>query len=70
MQNNDIIVSIKFVYQPGYSPSEKKKTIQRFPLIENESGIELQERIYNWLGEKGYERKDICNLRLVYEGNI
>lgn len=69
MNTNDIIVSIKFKYSTRNSSSDKK-TIQRFPLIENESGIELQERIYNWLGEKGYERKDICNLRLVYEGNI
>lgn len=70
MQNNDIIVSIKFVYQPGYSPSEKKKTIQRFPLIENESDVGLRERIYKWLEVKGYDRKDIYDLRLTYEGKI
>ena len=69
MNTNDIIVSIKFKYSTRNSSSDKK-TIQRFPLIENESGIELQERIYKWLEEKGYKREFIWDLRLVYEGNI
>jgi len=69
MTNNDIIVSIKFHYEVNFS-FVKKKTIQRFPLIEDESDIGLEQRIYKWLENKGYDRKDICNLCLVYEGNI
>ena len=71
MQNSDIIVSIKFDYSKNsFSGWVKKKTIQRFSLVENESDYELEKRIYKWLEEKGYKREDICNLRLVYEGNI
>jgi len=37
MQNNDIIVSIKFDYaENSFSGWVKKKTIRRFPLIEDE----------------------------------
>lgn len=71
MQNNDIIVSIKFDYaENSFSGWVKKKTIRRFPLIEDECDVELKERVYKWFEEKGYKREDICNLRLVYEGNI
>ncbi len=71
MNNSDIIVSIKFDYSKNsFSGWVKKKTIQRFSLVENESDYELEKRIYKWLEEKGYKREDICNLRLVYEGNI
>ena len=71
MNANDIIVSIKFDYSKNsFTGWVKKKTIQRFPLIENESDIDLEKRIYKWLEEKGYKRTDICNLRLIYEGNI
>ncbi len=70
MTNNDIIVLIEFSHQPGFSYSVSKKTIQRFPLIENESDIDLEKRIYKWLDYKGYDRKDIWDLTLTYEGNI
>jgi len=69
MNTNDIIVSIKFKYSTRNSSSDKK-TIQRFPLIEDESDSELVCRIYKWLEEKGYKREFIWDLRLVYEGNI
>ena len=69
MNTNDIIVLIEFDYQPGFQPSSKK-TIQRFPLIEDESDIGLEQRIYKWLEVKGYDRKDVYGLRLTYEGNI
>ena len=70
MTNNDVIVLIEFEYQPGFCPSTNKKTIQRFPLIEDESDIGLEQRIYKWLEVKGYDRNDVYDLRLTYEGNI
>ena len=70
MNNSDIIVLIEFDYQPGFQPSSNRKTIQRFPLIEDESDIGLEQRIYKWLEIKGYDRKDVYDLRLTYEGNI
>lgn len=71
MTNNDIIVSIKFDYaENSFSGWIKKKTLQRFPLIEDECDVELKERIYKWLEYKGYDRKDIWDLTLTYEGNI
>ena len=72
MNHSDIIVLIEFEYfpKPKLCVSSSRKTIQRFSLVENESDYELEKRIYKWLEEKGYKREDICNLRLVYEGNI
>lgn len=70
MTNNDIIVLIEFDYEHNHRYRSYRKTIQRFPLIEDESDIGLEQRIYKWLEEKGYERTDICNLRLIYEGGI
>jgi phosphoribosylformimino-5-aminoimidazole carboxamide ribonucleotide (ProFAR) isomerase len=71
MNTNDIIVSLKFDYVTNsFNGWLKKKTIQRFPLIENESDVELKERVYKWLEEKGYKREGICDLRLIYEGSI
>lgn len=70
MSHNDIIVLIEFDYEHSYRYRTNKKTIQRFRLIENESDIGLEKRIYEWLKEKGYEREYIYNLRLVYEGSI
>lgn len=71
MNNSDIIVSIKFDYSKNsFSGWVKKKTIQRFSLVENESDYELEKRIYKWLETKGYDRKDIYDFRLTYEGSI
>lgn len=70
MDQKDIIVLIEFDYQPGFQPSSNRKTIQRFSLIEDESDIGLEQRIYKWLEVKGYDRKDVYDLRLTYEGNI
>ncbi len=70
MNHSDIIVLIEFDYQPGFQPSSSRKTIQRFRWIEDESDIGLEQRIYKWLETKGYDRKDIYDLRLTYEGNI
>lgn len=72
MNHSDIIALIEFEYfpKPKLCVSSSRKTIQRFPLIEDESDIGMEQRIYKWLEEKGYKREDICNLRLVYEGSI
>ena len=67
MNNSDIIVLIEFDYTRY---GDNKRTLQRFPLIEDESDIGLEQRIYKWLEVKGYDRKHVYDLRLTYEGNI
>lgn len=70
MTNNDIIVLIEFVYRYNCSYLVSKKTIQRFPLIQDESDIGLEQRVYKFLEEKGYDRNKIHDWTLTYEGNI
>ncbi len=70
MNTNDIIVLIEFDYKNDFDYLVNRATIQRFPFIDNESCSELRERLYKWLGNKGYDRRNIYDLRLTYEGNI
>ncbi len=70
MDQNDIIVLIEFRYQNELDCLVTQKTIQRFPVIEDESDSSstFRLRIYEWLKSKGFDRKNIYDLRLTCEG--
>lgn len=70
MNNNDIIVLIEFRYQNELDCLVTQKTIQRFPIIGNDfdSSSTFRLRIYEWLKSKGFDRKNIYDLRLTCEG--